>query len=366
MEEEIEGQEDLTPDKEQFFKDEIVRLKKQLRESYREQNLAKEIREKAFNLSSMPLDPPLWLSGTPDNINGIPTLFISDWHWGEKISDTEVSFKNSFNIAIARERAELCFQRFSDVYTKHIKTTAYDGCVLAMGGDMVSGTIHDELTETNEVEIMPAVVDCAENIISGIKILLKSFNKVAAFGVVGNHGRTTVKSKFKKKVHTSYDWLIYAICEKYFINNQNVRFHVPESSDCIYTVCQTRYLLTHGDTLGRGGDGIIGMLGPVTRGDHRRRARQMGMNEAYDILLCGHWHQLAMLRSRIVNGSLKGFDEFAYGLGFPPEPPMQASWLTHPDYGVTIQVPIFCDIEKEQTLKLERGWVGWPESKHDR
>ena len=43
MEEEIESQEDLTPDKEQFFKDEIARLKKQLRESYREQNLAKEI-----------------------------------------------------------------------------------------------------------------------------------------------------------------------------------------------------------------------------------------------------------------------------------------------------------------------------------
>jgi hypothetical protein len=195
MEEEIESQEDLTPDKEQFFKDEIARLKKQLRESYREQNLAKEIREKAFNLSSMPLDPPLWLSGNPDNINGIPTLFISDWHWGESISESEVSFKNSFNIEIARQRAELCFQRFSDVYIEHIQATTYDGCVLAIGGDMVSGTIHDELTETNDIEIMPSVVDCAENIISGIKTLLKTFGKVAAFGVVGNHGRSTVKSR---------------------------------------------------------------------------------------------------------------------------------------------------------------------------
>ena len=51
---------------------------------------------------------------------------------------------------------------------------------------MVSGTIHDELTETNAVEIMPAVVDCAENIIAGINTILKSYSRVACFGVVGN------------------------------------------------------------------------------------------------------------------------------------------------------------------------------------
>ena len=358
---EEEDLEPISPDKEQYFKDEILKLKRQLREAYREQNLADEVREKAFELSKHSYNPPSWLTSTTENRNGIPTLFISDWHWGETVNPAEISGRNEFSLSIAQERARLCFQRFCDIYTNHIQTSEYDGCVLAMGGDMVSGTIHDELTETNDVEIMPAVIDCAENIIAGIRTLLQSYSKVACFGVVGNHGRTTQKSKFKKKVHTSYDWLIYTICEKFFEGDDRVRFNIPESSDCMFSILGTRYLMTHGDTLGRGGDGIIGMLGPVTRGDHRRRARQMGMNESYDVLICGHWHQLAMLRSRIVNGSLKGFDEFAYGLGFPPEPPMQASWLTHPEYGITIQAPVFCDIEKDLVLRQSKDWFSWPE-----
>ena len=352
----------LPPEKVQALRDELSKLKKQIRDAYREENLANELRETAFDLSNTVLDPPYWLSEVDldSSVHGIPTLFISDWHWGELVSGSEVSFRNEFNVEVARERSKLCFQRFIEVYTEHIQGAEYTGCVLAIGGDMVSGNIHDELSQTNEMEIMPTVIDVAENIISGINVILRTFGKVACFCVVGNHGRTSAKPRFKRKAVTSYDWLIYTICEKHFRDNVNVRFQIPESSDCLYNVYRTKYLLTHGDQLGRGGDGIIGMLGPVTRGDHRRRARQMGMNEAYDIMICGHWHQLAMLRSRIVNGSLKGYDEFAYGLGFPPEPPMQASWLTHPVLGLTVQVPIFCDIEKESPLTKEGNWVGWP------
>ena len=75
MEEEIPEQ--ISPDKEQYFKDEILKLKKQLREAYREQNLAEEVREKAFQLSSHPYTPPSWLDKESENRNGIPTLFIS-------------------------------------------------------------------------------------------------------------------------------------------------------------------------------------------------------------------------------------------------------------------------------------------------
>jgi hypothetical protein len=44
-----------------------------------------------------------------------------------------------------------------------------------------------------------------------------------------------------------------------------------------------------------------------------------------------------------VNGSLKGYDEYASVNNFPPERAQQAAWLTTPEHGVTLQFPIFCD-----------------------
>lgn len=353
---------EFSPEKEQAYKDEITRIKRLLRESYREETTAKTLRELAFGLAEHSLEPPEWITNEPEDIKscrGIPTLFISDWHWGEVVNYDEVSGHNEFNLSIARERAQKCFSRFVEIYSENIVGADYAGCVLAIGGDMVSGNIHDELTETNEMQIMPTILDCAENIIAGINKLLEYFPSVACFCVTGNHGRTTVKNKFKKRAHTSYDWLISTLCEKHFETDERVRFRIPEGPDCMYSVYNTKYLLTHGDQLGRGGGGAIGMLGPVTRGDQKRRTRQMGMGEPYDILICGHWHQLAMLRSSITNGSLKGFDEFAYSLSFSPEPPMQASWLTHPVYGVTYQIPIFCDDIYMPNQGSGHRWVGW-------
>ena len=99
---------ELEKDKEQSYKDEITRLKRLLREQYREQNLAEEIREKAFNLSRQSPKPPEWISEDSGNKNpGTPTLFLSDWHWAEVVDPSEISGKNQYNLDIANQRAQL-------------------------------------------------------------------------------------------------------------------------------------------------------------------------------------------------------------------------------------------------------------------
>jgi hypothetical protein len=37
----------------------------------------------------------------------------------------------------------------------------------------------------------------------------------------------------------------------------------------------------------------------------------------YDVLLVGHFYQMSQLHRLIVNGSLKGYDEYAGAAGFP-------------------------------------------------
>ena len=99
----------LTEDREQIYKDEISNLRRLLKTSYREQNLDDELRKFAFELGKQKLSPPQWI--TPKRvgsaIQGIPTLFLSDWHWGEVVNSGEISGLNSFNLEIAKQSREM-------------------------------------------------------------------------------------------------------------------------------------------------------------------------------------------------------------------------------------------------------------------
>ena len=68
-----------------------------------------------------------------------------------------------------------------------------------------------------------------------------------------------------------------------------------------------------------------------------------GQPEAYDTMLCGHFHTLMSLSRLIVNGSVKGYDEYAMSINCPWEPPQQALWTVHPKHGHTWFMPVMCD-----------------------
>ena len=48
------------------------------------------------------------------------------------------------------------------------------------------------------------------------------------------------------------------------------------------------------------------------------------------MVIMGHYHQYISIKGAIVNGSLKGYDEYAMGNRFAFEIPKQALWFTHP------------------------------------
>ena len=103
---------------------------------------------------------------------------------------------------------------------------------------------------------------------------------------------------------------------------------------------------------------MIGALGPIIRGDHKKRSRNTQIDLEYDTLLLGHWHSYIHLTRLIVNGTLKGYDEYAYANNFPFEQPQQALWITHPRHGITFRMPVYVE-QKRQVGKL--SWVGIPE-----
>lgn len=340
----------------EVLRDTVKTLRLELN-SRRKDNLTDEyVRKKIIGLTHAPIEAPEWTlpETIPSNSPGLPTLFASDWHWGEIVDSAQLGGANSYNLEIAHTRARKLIEYSVALLDKHLVNPNYAGIVFALGGDMVSGDIHDELSATNEIEIMPTVVDLIGVLSWCIRELKAKFGNVFVPCVTGNHGRNTHKIRAKGRNFTSFDWLIYQMLEREFIADPNVQFLIPDGSDALYNVYGRRYLLTHGDQF-RGGDGMIGALGPIIRGDHKKRSRNSQINWEYDTMLCGHWHQLIQLQRLIVNGSLKGYDEYAYQGNFPFEPPRQALWLTHPKWGITFS----CPVQVNEPLTSSDSWVQW-------
>lgn len=344
------------PAAEDLLKDQIRTLEAQLKSTKRGHLDEHYVRSVILKMAEHDPNPPKWLAQpkASKSTPGVPTLFASDWHWAEVVHPKQVAGLNEYNLAIAHRRAKALITNTIDLLRNHMVNPSYPGIVFALGGDMVSGGIHEELLATDEVEIMPTVLDLFDVLVWCIETLAEEYGNVFIPCVTGNHGRSTKKIRAKGRNFTSYDWLTYQFLARHFANDTRIQFAIPDGSDCLYKVYNHRYLLTHGDQA-RGGDGVIGMLGPVIRMDHRKRSRNGQVGQNYDTMLMGHFHQLTQLRRLIVNGSLKGYCEYAYANSFGFEPPQQGLWLTHPSRGITFSMPV----QVEKPLEIKSDWVSW-------
>ena len=341
------------------LRDLVNALQAELRTTKRDNLSASVVRETIFELKNEPPPQPQWLAKPPRRKPSriVPSVLWSDWHWGEVVRPEEVNGVNEFNLTIAHQRAKLLTEKVIDICFNHVVDPDYPGIVVNLGGDMISGVIHEELTTTNELPVMPTIRDLVGVLKTALLALADRFGLVFVPCVVGNHGRLSVKPKMKQRVHENFDWLVYTWLEAMLEDDKRIQFRIPDGADCHYTVYQHRYMLTHGDALGvSGGDGIIGSLGPIMRGDFKTRRQAGELGRGYDTLIMGHWHQYLPLVPRlIVNGSLKGFDEFAHlRLRAAPEKPQQALWFTSPDYGITSAWPVFLDAQAKSDITLDR------------
>jgi len=268
---------------------------------------------------------------------------------------------NQFNSRIAAKRIQKLVDTTIDRCTNHMgsATKSYPGIVVMLGGDMISGNIHDELAETNDRTSWQAVNDLTDLLAGAIDTVATKFGRVFLPAVVGNHGRGTHKPRLKNAVYTSFDWSIYCNIARHFKGNKHVQFFIPSETDARFNVFGHRYLLTHGDNLGvKGGDGIIGAIGPIMRGRLKVHASEAEIGRDFDTLVMGHWHQAISLPGLIVNNSLKGFDEYArLRLRAKYSPPSQLLWFSHPTHGITARWEIY--LEPHYNHKTSKEWVSW-------
>ena len=295
--------------------------------------------------------PPAWLTRTPKKQAHSATawLMLSDLHLDEVVEPDQVMHTNAYNRDIAVQRLERTFQNFLKVTRDNWTSVNYDGAVICLGGDLFSGDIHEELKETNEDTILGSMDFWLDHLAAGLSLVAGEFGAVHVPVVVGNHGRMTRKPRAKFRARSNFDWFMGRALQRMFANDARVTFDVAEAADTLIPCYGQKVMLTHGDQAS-GGQGIGGIWPPIMRLDARKRQRQEAVGQGYDLLVLGHWHQLVIGKSFIVNGSLKGQDEYGFTENFGFEQPQQACWLMTPEHGMTWTAPIF-----SQDRKAE-GW----------
>lgn len=340
-------------------------LEKELRTRATVNDTAESLRESIFGLEAYTREPPEWLTREhkKGSVTGVPLILASDWHWGETVDPDQVGGMNAFNRKIAKQRVKIFGDAVIDLCFHHMTNPTYPGVVFCVGGDMITGGIHEDLRETNDGTVTLSVVEVEEQLIGFISMLADKFGKVFVPCVPGNHGRTTLKPRAKNRVFDSWEWVIYQHLEQWFSKDPRVTIHVPNEVDAHFAIYGHRFMLTHGDTLGvKGGDGIIGALGPIARG-----AIKVGRSEAqcgrdFDTLLIGHYHTYIPRGDAVpvlANGSLIGYNEYArLLLRAGPTRPTQALAFIHPKRGITAQWPIYLDGD-ERRKPGSTAWCAW-------
>jgi len=98
---------------------------------------------------------------------------LSDWHIDEVVDPAVISGLNEFNLEIANARVIRLFQGILRLVEIEQRDSKIDNIVLALLGDFFSGSIHDELKESNSIRTIDAVIAVQNLIFSGIKVLLE-------------------------------------------------------------------------------------------------------------------------------------------------------------------------------------------------
>lgn len=276
-----------------------------------------------------------------DEVIAIST--ISDVHVEEPVVKSVVNNLNEYNIEISKRRVELYFKRLLYMITQARKSGyRVDTLVLALLGDFITGYIHEELEEVNELTPVQATLVIQELLIKGISALSEDgkLKKIIIPCINGNHGRTTKRKRYTTGYKNSYEWLMYNNIRDLFARIggfNNVEFIVPESEFIYLNLFGYINKFSHGDHFNYQG-GIGGLEVPLKKWILRENAVIKT-----DMSWIAHWHQYIVLNKVRVNGSLIGYNSYARAFGFEPEPPKMQFQLLDKRRGFTLNNPIILE-----------------------
>jgi predicted phosphodiesterase len=263
-------------------------------------------------------------------------LLLSDAHFSEVV-DPRIAMGIVYNEDIAKRRLE----RIRDVVVryKQLRESSYpiSKLTIAVLGDMLSGDIHEELEINNENPLPVALVTLAYYLHDMFSSLQAEFGDVEAIFVPGNHPRTTKKMRFKQRTTTNWEYVLGHMVKA--LAGESYKVSVPLAIVPIIKVFNWRIGLHHGDSIKSNSFAGIPFYGMRQRREAVQALLRHLDQPAVDFLCFGHFHMPTVLEGTdatiIINGSVKGGDEYSIGNYFASNDPVQYLLTFHQKHGLT-------------------------------
>lgn len=303
-------------------------------------NLTQAFNNFEHQLSSMEV-PSIKAKATSDS-ESTAVMVLSDWHYEENIEPESVNGLNKFTVDIAKKRVTTCFQNSVELLKLFRTNTEITNCVIALLGDFITNSIHEELVAINEKTPADAIVDVYSLIVAGFEFLQEEFPDMhfTVICKVGNHSRTTRKVHVSTETGNSWEYVMYYFLAQHFKNNSAFDFILEKNYLTYFKVYEYVLRFHHGHQVKYNG-GVGGITIPV-----KKAIAQWDKSRSADIDVFGHFHQTVIDKNFICNGSLIGYSPYAVAIKAEYEKPSQTMFLINKKYGRTLVAPIF--LEKEE------------------
>lgn len=262
-------------------------------------------------------------------------VLASDWHIEERVKLASVSGLNEYSLAIAKIRCDKFWQSTARMVHIFNRDIPINNMVLWLGGDFISGNIHEELLETCSLPPVEAAIVAQNWIASGIHYLLNNTKcSITIPCSVGNHSRITKDRRVSTETGNSLELFIYHALADHFKSETRIKFILPDGYHTYVEVYGRMLRFHHGHGIKYGG-GIGGIFIPAFKAISQwNKARPAYLD------LFGHYHGMKDGGNFLLNGSIIGYNAFALSCKCDFETPRQTFFLMDSVRGKTLTTPI--------------------------
>lgn len=294
----------------------------------------------------------LQLSGTPQTIDVRPkvssgvsesaaVVVWSDHHSEELVRAEAVGNKNEHNLEINQRRFDNLVHGTLSWFNIAKQKTTIKNITLALLGDFITGSIHEDLAESNLLPPVEAIYRVQGQLIGGITYLLKNTPPDVDFIIIchgGNHGRMTKDQRISTEGGNSLERYMYFSVRDHFQNEKRCKFIVANGYHSYVNYFEGAYDVRyhHGHQMNYQG-GVGGLTIPVNKS-----IAQWNKARAVNLDVFGHFHTKFDGGNFIANGSLIGYNPYAVSIKASYEKPSQTFFLINREYAEKTMVsPIF-------------------------
>jgi len=312
------------------LRDDNNRLRRDCDNLRREQHAADERIQQV--LDSVPAFIPTIIKtrAKPRPSKATAVLACSDWHYEERIDPATVNGLNEHSRSICRDRIASLTAKTLEQIEMFRSVHKVEKLIVWLGGDMITGAIHEELLETAECPPAQAVIEVSELIARMLETLDRSGGFSGGIEVLcndGNHGRTTKKLRIATRTGHSWEWTMYKMLATAFRNYPSMKWRVADGEQLIHKVQGRDWRWLHGDCIRYQG-GVGGLTIPA----NKAISQWNKATPCYHTMF-GHWHQRVISRWWTSNPCTIGWGPFGQHIKAEYEPPAQ-SLLIVDDEGI--------------------------------